>query len=262
METEARRLAGALRQSQIDLAKVVSQLPSKQLEQPSYCSDWDMAQVLSHLGSGAELSLSSLERVLVGKPPVPREEFPHVWARWDSLSREAKAAEMVVWDRRCASVFWALDDSVLSSLQVELFGMQLDAATWLGLRVNEHALHTWDIAVALDTKAELPARSVDLLVDRIAFLAGRLGRANEAAGHRHIEVRTTGPERRFLMAVEDTVSFGSVEPSANVDGVLELPAAALLRLVYGRLDPEHTPADVKTEGSADLTELRRVFPGF
>ncbi len=40
---------------------------------------------------------------------------------------------------------------------------------------------------------------------------------------------------------------------------LHLPAEALIRLVYGRLDPEHTPA---IEGDADLDALRRTFPGF
>jgi hypothetical protein len=40
---------------------------------------------------------------------------------------------------------------------------------------------------------------------------------------------------------------------------LELPAEALVRLVYGRLDPEHTPA--VNVGEAELDELRRAFPG-
>jgi len=39
---------------------------------------------------------------------------------------------------------------------------------------------------------------------------------------------------------------------------VELPAEAFARLVYGRLDGEHTPAG--EHGSA-LDILRRVFPG-
>ena len=40
---------------------------------------------------------------------------------------------------------------------------------------------------------------------------------------------------------------------------LTLPAEAFVRLVYGRLDPDHTPA---FEGDpADLDTLRRTFPG-
>ncbi len=40
-----------------------------------------------------------------------------------------------------------------------------------------------------------------------------------------------------------------------------MPAEALLRLSYGRLDPAHTPASV-TGDPADLDQLRAIFPGF
>jgi hypothetical protein len=52
----------------------------------------------------------------------------------------------------------------------------------------------------------------------------------------------------------------SIAPAGR-DGAadLELPAEALVRLVYGRLDPGHTPPFA---GSPELLEeLRRVFPG-
>jgi hypothetical protein len=38
-----------------------------------------------------------------------------------------------------------------------------------------------------------------------------------------------------------------------------LPAEAFVRLVYGRLDPDHTPP-VETGGD-ELDALRKVFPG-
>ena len=38
-----------------------------------------------------------------------------------------------------------------------------------------------------------------------------------------------------------------------------LPAEALVRPVYGRLDPDHTPGGVD---DPRLATLRRVFPGF
>ena len=48
---------------------------------------------------------------------------------------------------------------------------------------------------------------------------------------------------------------------ANADAELHLPAEALLRLLAGRLDPDHTPASVSTKG-IELDELRAVFPGY
>jgi hypothetical protein len=41
---------------------------------------------------------------------------------------------------------------------------------------------------------------------------------------------------------------------------LDLPAEAFVRLVYGRLDPDHTP-DAVTATGVDLDLLRRTFPG-
>ena len=40
-----------------------------------------------------------------------------------------------------------------------------------------------------------------------------------------------------------------------------MPAEALLRLSYGRLDLAHTPASV-TGDPAGLDQLRAIFPGF
>jgi hypothetical protein len=50
---------------------------------------------------------------------------------------------------------------------------------------------------------------------------------------------------------------------AAADGASEIsmPAEALLRLAYGRLDPGHTPAQVQAD-PADLDQLRAIFPGF
>ena len=47
----------------------------------------------------------------------------------------------------------------------------------------------------------------------------------------------------------------------GADSEVRMPSEALLRLAYGRLDPEHTPAEV-TADAADLERLRQVFPGF
>jgi hypothetical protein len=52
------------------------------------------------------------------------------------------------------------------------------------------------------------------------------------------------------------------EASSGEDGTarIRMPAEALLRLVYGRLDPDHTPQAIS--GGVDLELLRQIFPGF
>jgi len=83
---------------------------------------------------------------------------------------------------------------------------------------------------------------------------------------RRISVRTTDPERHFAIEIgADAVTFSTGSTSASPRGGenraadLALPAEAFIRLVYGRLDPDHTP---EFEGDeATLDRLRKVFPG-
>ena len=70
-------------------------------------------------------------------------------------------------------------------------------------------------------------------------------------------VRTTDPARDFSLTTgPDAVALAPGDGGAPD---LTLPAEAFIRLVYGRLDPEHTPP---FEGDpALLDSLRSVFPG-
>ena len=61
-----------------------------------------------------------------------------------------------------------LDDEQLASFRLALFGRDLDIAGLLRMRISEHAIHTWDIAVTLDPAAELAPESVELLIDGLA----------------------------------------------------------------------------------------------
>ena len=60
-----------------------------------------------------------------------------------------------------------------------------------------------------------------------------------------------------LAGQDETVTTVGHEPVADPE--LDLPSEAFIRLVYGRLDPEHTPGTVV---GAALDTLRRTFPGF
>ena len=55
---------------------------------------------------------------------------------------------------------------------------------------------------------------------------------------------------------------GAAEGAEQVSGEIQLPAEALMRLFYGRLDPGHTPPAEVTGDPALLDLARAVFPGF
>ena len=72
-------------------------------------------------------------------------------------------------------------------------------------------------------------------------------------------VATTEPARTYRVSFEPDLSVQLADGVAAAD--LTLPAEAFLRLVYGRLDPAHTPSSV-TGDTARLADLRKAFPGF
>ncbi len=137
-----------------------------------------------------------------------------------------------------------------------MFGrMPMDLAGVLGLRLSEHAVHAWDIAVALDPAAAVAQDAVELLIDRISMMIGYTGK--QAPAPVKIAVSTTAPERAFTL---DTggVTLAPAGADDAPTASLSLPAEAFLRLVYGRLDDD---ADLRATG-VTLTELKPVFPGF
>jgi hypothetical protein len=72
-------------------------------------------------------------------------------------------------------------------------------------------------------------------------------------------VATTNPDRAFQISIApDGVAFAPAASGAGAD--LVLPSEAFIRLVYGRLDPDH-PATSVAGDSALLEQLRAVFPG-
>lgn len=110
-------------------------------------------------------------------------------------------------------------------------------------------------SIAEPLSAAVPAEAARLIVDNLGMVARFTGKPT---GRRHeIHLRTFDPARDFTLSLGDeAVSLSPYEGTSAPD--LELPAEALVRLVYGRLDPDHTPP---VHGHVDLDELRRAFPG-
>jgi hypothetical protein len=142
-------------------------------------------------------------------------------------------------------------------MQMNLFGMDVDAARLLGMRLAENAVHTWDIVVMNDPSAVIAADAVDDMIDHLDLFARYTGKTD--GGPLEVEVATTEPIRFFRLSVSDSVSI-TPSISDHATARVQMPSEAFVRLVYGRLDPEHTPASIEAEG-VDLDALRAIFPG-
>jgi uncharacterized protein (TIGR03083 family) len=262
MSSDPRYWITVLRNSHDRLASIVEPLDADQVRGPSYCTDWTIAQVMSHLGSGAEISELMLPGALGEGEPVGPDAFSPIWDTWNAKSPDAQAADGLAADEQQVERLEQLSDAELAKISLPFFGMDLDAVGLVRLRLGEHAMHTWDVAVAADPAAVVSADAVTLLIDNVPqFLAPRLGKPQEDP--LRLRIRTTGPDRDYLLVAADTVSMtdASGDPAAEGVNEVRMPAEALLRLAYGRLDPAHTPAEVEAD-PADLNRLRAVFPGF
>jgi hypothetical protein len=98
MEQDPHAWIAALRNSHERLASLVKPLSPEQLRGPSYDTDWNVAQVLSHLGSGAEIALMMLPSALGQAEPVDRAAFQPVWDTWNAKSPDDQAADALVSD--------------------------------------------------------------------------------------------------------------------------------------------------------------------
>jgi uncharacterized protein (TIGR03083 family) len=251
----------AVRASHDRLAGLVAGLDGDSVRAQSYDTEWSVADVLSHLGSGAEIFSLYVNAGVTGDEPPTPEDFKPIWETWNARSPEDQAELSIAANEALVTLVESLSPADRGAFQVTMFGpAPLDLAGVLGMRLSEHAVHTWDVAVALDPAAKVAPDAVDLLVDQLPRTAGFTGK--KAPAPVAVAVTTTGPERAFIL---DTgilnpggVTLAPADPDAVATASLALPAEAFVRLVYGRLDD----ATELTASGVTLLELKSVFPGF
>jgi uncharacterized protein (TIGR03083 family) len=253
----------ALRTGHDELATLVGGFTADDLTHGSGASQWDISQVLSHLGSGAEIGSATLEAALNASGSLGGEFNQGVWARWDAMSPAQRAEAFVHANETLVRRYEGLDAPTREQLRIDLgfLPAPVDVGTAAGMRLNEFAHHTWDVKVGFDPAATLAPEATELLIDQAGMLIGFIGKADNLDGQATIAVQTTSPQRSIGLDVRDAVAL--VEAPAHPDGVLSTPAEWWLRLVSGRHAAEHTPATVRlTGGAITLDDLRKVFPGY
>jgi uncharacterized protein (TIGR03083 family) len=257
MTTLVDRTLAVLRANHDTLAALVPTLSEENLSAPSGATEWSVAQALSHLGSGAEIGRKPISRA--AGELVEAEDNQAIWARWDASSPADQAAEFVKQDEAYLETGEALNTEQRDSLMIDLGFLPepVPLLVALGMRLNEVANHAWDVRVGVDPAATVDQESAELLVELfrgpLAFLLGFSAKAD--AIKREVRLAIPGGALKITDAV--TMTDSVVHPTATFEG----PAEAVVRLLSGRLGPEHA-AGVTVTGNVTLDELRKVFPGY
>jgi uncharacterized protein (TIGR03083 family) len=249
-----------LRANHDRLAAFVADLTEVELKSESGAAEWTVADVLSHLGSGAEIQHHTVSRAVdgdTGDAPANQE----VWDRWNALPPLEQAAGFVASDRRLVELFKSLTSEQRGSIRIDLGFLPAPVSldTPVAMRLNEQTLHGWDARVGIDPTAGLTQAAAELVLqhyaDSMSFMLGFIGKADRVDE----PVRLAVGDR--VIAIGDAVSLepaGAEPATATYDGPLE----AAVRLLAGRLGPDHTPAEVSVPGNVTLDQLRDVFPGY
>ena len=163
--TDPVKVLHALSSSQQRLADLVSGLEPADLERATSDHGWTVAEVLGHLGSQSEIFTLFVDAGLNDKEPPSNEAFGPIWDAWNAKSPATKATDALAADASFLEHVGSLDADQLRRFELSLFGMHVDAARLLGMRLGEHALHSWDVEVLFDEKAVLAPDATELLVD-------------------------------------------------------------------------------------------------
>jgi uncharacterized protein (TIGR03083 family) len=245
---------GALRFSVARLRDLTSTMGEADLTGRAYPAQWSIAQVLSHLGSGAVIMHRRLDDTLAGRT-TPDDHAPGVWDTWNAKTPLAQRDDGLAADTALMTRIETTTPTERSGFSMSMGPMTLGFSEFVAMRLNEHAFHTWDIDVVGDPTATIPQQIAELVVDNLDLVARYTAKPTGEATT--ITVATTAPRRGFTIDLTPgTATFQAGSATAGAD--LELPAEAFARLIYGRLDPAHTPPG---EHGHVLDLLRQVFPG-
>ena len=243
----------ALRASHERLRSTVAPLTPDEVRAPAYPSEWSIAQVLSHIGSGAEIMMLAVDAAPARVPP---ESNPPIWDIWNAKDADAQVADGLASDGALVARIESLAGDADARFQV--WSGEVDIAGLAAFRLFEHAVHTWDVVVAVQPGATLAPGAVEIMLPGLGGLVGFAAKPHGFSGRIH--VTTVDPSDEYLLILGETPSWSTWD-GGPADATLRLPAEALVRLVYGRMDAGNTPVGVEAEGIG-LDDLRAFFPGF
>jgi hypothetical protein len=253
-----------------ELVDLAGQLSEAEARAQSYCDEWSVAQVYSHLGSGAEIGREELSAASAGEDPPARES---IWARWDALEPAEMVRRFAPSDARYLEV---IDDLLEAGgpapeeIRVPLHGWSLDLQTFLVFRLLEIGLHQWDVQVVREPTVEVDTEAAQLLLQ--AYPLQFVGQAADSSVAQRIGPAVVRTEIADVARTVDIVvgtpvmvmrdgQLPETVKSGSVTTVAIPTAGTWCRSLSGRLDPAHTPAALSIRGPVDLNDLRHLFPG-
>lgn len=246
----------------------VGGLEPQQMSRASACAKWRISDVFSHLIGGAERQTESMRRgraVDAGPPegfvPMESAELSMVNARRDIERREQLGDDILVaFDSAYEELRreWAQfgpDDWETPCWHLRRGAMP--AAEYVDLRIQELAIHEWDIRSAFDPEETIAPESLSALFDmspRWLAMCFRPGPRLEASAVYRFDIGAN-QSPKFVVTVEgDRFGFFN-ESGPQADLVVSCEAGEFLLFTYGRRSAEEGLRSGKLRAVGDITLL-------
>ena len=228
----------ALRSEYERLARHLRALDADGLAAPSTCEGWSAADVAAHLAWNARLYIRSLGMGLAGEAPPPSAAAGAPKITADFVRDRAVELREKLGDGLLQSfeehnagfidMLDGLDSDVRETLTVPFLNDTIPLRRLIGLRINEVALHSWDVRSPGDDQAALVE---DAALASIELWRDTIGRRLRPGPETRVRIEPAGGGA-FDVTGGESPSTGP--PSGDTDAALTGTASAIALFLSGR----------------------------
>lgn len=231
------------------------------LEQ-SYCTEWPVYQVVSHIGSGSRIGGLRVQAWVGGGPAVSREVMQQIWAHFDALEPSQMYASFSAAVRDYLAVEASTPDAA-GLQEVDGFAGKRPLYAYQLGRTWELACHSWDVYVSRDRGARLDPAAVAVLADNLQFVNLPFDKERGAPLSTNPIAFQLGDSGRTytLDPTAERPRVAQASDAGDAPLVIAGPDEEVIRLVSGRhFVPGARPRLEVTRGTPqELAAVRRAF---
>lgn len=232
-----------------DIRDRVATLSPEQLALPSACDDWQVQDVFSHLIGGAERQTDSMQRGRAGESGPPAgfvaqdsSSMSSTNAQRDIQRREGLGDGLVAaYDDHYARLYEVLDQFQPDGWDTLCWHLRrgaMPASEYIELRIQELAIHDWDIRKALEPAPSLNPACIDTVLGFAAkwlAMCFRPGERLESPVVYEFELAPPHATTFIIRVNGDGFEMLSPEEAPEDRWMVCAEAPAFLLFVYGRI---------------------------
>ena len=260
-----------------DIRKSLGELTPEQWELPSACAEWQVQDVVSHLIGGADRQAGSMERGRSGDSNAPAGFIPQVAEERSTSNALRDIERRYQLEGRLLEAFDTSYEDLFQQFE-EMANLSWDTLCWhassgpmtadayVGLRIQELAIHGFDIRSAFQSNAGLDPLCVPVLLDMTPRWLGMCFRPTRRLANPVVYGFDVDSWKARLTVTGDgfKMDLKTAQHTQDADLTLSATGEQYLLFTYGRLtaaDGMHLGRLAVTGEMAHLDQFEVWFKG-